>query len=92
MDLSSAPNYSAKLVEMTDDFDIIGAKQLTGRLSIENDLDTIYRYELGGSEGSSDKIAKRLIRYFETGVNWDNSKEFLFKNVPKPPPNYGRST
>ena len=92
MDLSSAPNYSAKLVEMTDDFDIIGAKQLTGRLSIENDLDTIYRYELGGSEGSSDKIAKRLIRYFETGVNWDDSKEFLFKNVPKPPPNYGRST
>jgi hypothetical protein len=89
MDLSQAPNYSARLVELTNQFDTIGAKELTGRLEVPNDLDTIYRYELDGSEGRAEKISKRLIRYFETGVNWDDSKEFIFKGAPLPPPYYG---
>lgn len=92
MDLSQAPDYSAKLVELTEGFDIIGSKPLTGRLNAKDDLDTIYRYELAGSEGNVDRVANRLIRYFETGVNWDDSKAVLFKDVPQPPPYYGKST
>jgi len=92
MDLSQAPDFSAKLVELTEGFDIIGSKPLTGRLNAKDDLDTIYRYELAGSEGNVDRVAKRLIRYFETGVNWDDSKAVIFKDVPQPPPHYGKAT
>jgi len=92
MDLSKAPDYSARLVDLTEAFDIIGSKELTGRLSAADDLDIIYRYELAGSEGNADRISKRLIRYFETGVNWDDSKTILFKDVPQPPPHYGKSS
>ena len=91
MDLSQAPDYSAKLVELTEEFDIIGSKALTGRLNAKDDLETIYRYELAGSEGNAGRVAKRLIRYFETGVNWDDSKAVIFKDVPQPPPYYGKS-
>lgn len=90
MDLSNAPDYSARLVELTEEFDIIGGKELTGRLNANEDLDIIYRYELAGSEGNAERVSKRLIRYFETGVNWDDSKAFLFKDVPQPPPYYGK--
>ena len=90
MDLSQASDYSARLVELTDAFGTIGARELTGRLNIRDDLDTIYRYELCGSEGSADKMAKRLVRYFETGVSWDDSKEFLWKGIAPPPAHYGQ--
>jgi hypothetical protein len=92
MDLSEAPNYSAKLIELTDNFDALQAKTLTGRLNMNDDIDTIYRYELDGSEGNAERLAKRLIRYFDTGVNWDVSKEFLFKGILPPPPHYGKSS
>ncbi|MEW6760548.1 MAG: hypothetical protein AB1437_06965 [Pseudomonadota bacterium] len=91
MDLVDAPNYGAKLIELPEDYNSINAKVLTGRLTVGSDLDAIYRYELDGSEGSSDKLLRRLKRYFETGINWDDSKNFLFKGVPQPPPYYGRS-
>ena len=91
MDLNTSPDFSAKLVELTEAFDTIGAKELTGRLNVKDDLDIIYRYELDGSEGNADRMAKRLIRYFETGVNWDDSKSVIFKDVPQPPPYYGKS-
>lgn len=92
MDLSQAPDYAAKLVELTDDFDVIGGKELTERLSAAEDVDKIYRYELAGSEGNSDRLSRRLIRYFDTGVNWDDSKEFIFKGISPPPPYYGKSS
>jgi len=91
MDLDDAPNYGAKLVELPEDFNSINARVLTGKLTVGSDLDVIYRYELDGSEGNPNKLLKRLIRYFETGINWDDSKNFLFKDVPLPPPYYGRS-
>jgi len=91
MDLNKSPDFSAKLVELTEVFDTIGAKELTGRLNVEDDLDIIYRYELDGSEGNADRVASRLIRYFETGVNWDDSKTVIFKDVPLPPPYYGKA-
>jgi hypothetical protein len=92
MDLSEASDYSAKLVELTDDFDIIGGKELTERLNAVEDIDKIYRYELAGSEGNSDRLCRRLIRYFDTGVNWDDSKEIIFKGISPPPPCYGKSS
>lgn len=36
--------------------------------------------------GAPEKLRTRLLRYFETGVNWDDSKSFLFKGIPLPPP------
>lgn len=90
MDLSETPDYSARLIELSDTFNSLEAKELTGRLDVKDDLDTIYRYELDGSEGNADRVAKRLIRYFDTGINWDSSKEFLFKGILPPPPHYGK--
>lgn len=88
-DLSTAPDYSARLVELPPTFEAMDATEISGRLSIESDSETIYRYELNGMQGNPEKVAKRLIRYFDTGVNWDEAKEFLFKGIAPPPPDPG---
>jgi len=85
-DLSAAPDYSAKLIELTDTHEALDATELSGRLSGMEDVETIHRYELAGMQGDPAKVSKRLIRYFETGVNWDESKAFLFKGIAPPSP------
>lgn len=77
-------NYGADLIELTDTFETIDATTLKSNLTLANDLDTIYKYELSGMIGDPEKLRNRLINYFDNGINWDKSKEFLFKGIFPP--------
>ena len=57
-------------------------------VNVNEHLDIIYQYELAGMMGDPEKIRNRLLRYFDTGVNWDEQKEVFFSNIVVPPPNY----
>lgn len=77
-------NYGADLIELTDSFETLDAITLKSNLTLTDDLDTIYKYELSGMIGDPEKLQNRLVNYFENGVNWDKSKEFLFKGISAP--------
>ncbi len=81
-----AGTYGAKLVELTPDYSSYGARIVKGDLSPKDDLELIHRYELAGMVGDPEKLKTRLLRFFETGVNWDDAKSFLFKGVKLPNP------
>jgi hypothetical protein len=55
-------------------------------LTIEDDLDVIYTHEYVGMVGDPEKLRTRLVRWFDAGVNWDDSKAFIFKGIQPPPP------
>lgn len=88
--IGNAGDYGANLIELTDSFSSYGAKVIKQDLKPEMDKDLIYRHEMAGTYGDPEKIRKRLARYFETGINWDDSKSFIFNDLPLPPPGYGR--
>ncbi|MBD8096805.1 hypothetical protein IFR08_19960 [Pseudomonas fluorescens] len=77
-------NYGADLIELPDSLDELDAKVLKSNLTINDDLETIYKYELSGMVGDPEKLRERLINYFDTGIDWDKSKEFLFKGISAP--------
>jgi hypothetical protein len=74
----------AQLIELTDRFSSVDGKIIKDKLTAESDRDNIYSYELAGMIGSADKIKDRLVRYFETGINWDESKRFVFRSIEPP--------
>lgn len=88
----SAGAYGADLIQLTYQFSSYDAAIIKADLDPKTDLDMIYRHELSGVYGDAGKIRKRLRRYFATGVNWDDSKELLFKGIAPPPPHYGQSS
>lgn len=57
-----------------------------GDLSTERDQDIIWQYELTNMWVEPEKIRERLIRYFDTGVNWDPHKEKVFPGISPPKP------
>lgn len=80
---ASGPNR-ADLIEFTDDY-TNNPKIIISGLTIDRDLEVIHRYEYIGMVGDQDKIINRLLTFFDTGVNWDTSKAFIFPGI-KPPP------
>ncbi|WP_426788380.1 hypothetical protein [Xanthomonas campestris] len=85
--LGNNGDHGAKLIKLTDQFESYEATVIKENLTVEHDLQDIYTYEMAGMVGDPDKVRRRLIRYFETGVNWDEAKAFLFKGLQPPPPN-----
>jgi hypothetical protein len=77
--------FGADLIELNDNYTTVEKKIIKPKLSFKSDIDLIYRYELAGMVGDPDKIKSRLIRFFESGINWDDAKSFLFKDIPLPP-------
>lgn len=77
-------NYGADLIELPASLDELEAKVLKNNLTLSDDLETIYKYELSGMVGDPEKLRERLINYFDNGINWDKSKEFLFKSISVP--------
>ncbi|MGE6758258.1 hypothetical protein ACQKGO_09625 [Corallococcus interemptor] len=78
--------YGADLVELTDDYEPVKATLVRADLDPVTDRELLYRHELTGMIGDPGKLKKRLLRFFETGVNWDDAKGFLFPSLPLPPP------
>ncbi|MEB1548920.1 hypothetical protein VDQ94_08410 [Xanthomonas campestris pv. campestris] len=85
--LGNNGDHGAKLIKLTDQFESYEATVIKENLTVEHDLQDIYTYEMAGMVGDPDKVRRRLIRYFETGVNWDEAKAFLFKGLQPPPSN-----
>lgn len=84
--LGAPGNTGANLIELSDKYSNIGGQIVKSSLTVENDLQLIYEYDLSGMEGDPDKILERLRIYYDTGVNWDKSKNFLFPNIQPPKP------
>ena len=79
-------DHEADLVELTDSYSNIGADVIKEGLTIDDDLDVIYAHEYVGMFGDPEKLRTRLVRWFDAGVNWDDSKAFVFKGIEPPPP------
>ncbi|MGF0334666.1 hypothetical protein CDR19_06560 [Ectopseudomonas toyotomiensis] len=74
----------AKLIELTDDYSQLPEKVIRPNLSTKDDLEIIYSHELCGMYGDPEKIRKRIQVFIESGINWDESKDFVFRGVPLP--------
>ena len=61
-------------------------KQIKGDLTLENNYEDIFNYELIGMIGDSNKIISRLNNYIQTGIDFDDSKKFIFPNIVLPKP------
>jgi hypothetical protein len=79
-------SYGANLVELNENYSMIADRVIKSGLDPVSDIDAIRRFELTGMVGNPDKLRTRLVRYFDTGVNWDDQKSFLFKGIELPPP------
>jgi hypothetical protein len=77
--------FHVRLIELDDDFESWSAKVVRSNIT-KDDLDLIYRHEMAGMHGSVEKLKKRLVRFFDTGVNWNDELSFIFPGVPLPPP------
>jgi hypothetical protein len=77
--------FGADLIELSADYSSYGGRIVKKGLTVKDDLETIYKYEWNGMIGDPEKLRKRLIRYFDTGVNFDDSTSFTFKDIPLPP-------
>lgn len=74
------------LVEMDDRCDSVDNKILIPKLIVKDHLEIIHTIELAGMHGNSEQIQKRILNFYETGINWDESKKFLFPHVTPPTP------
>lgn len=74
----------AKLIELTDTYSQLPENVIKPDLSTKDDLEIIYAHELCGVYGDPEKIRKRILTYIESGVNWDESKRFLFEGIQPP--------
>jgi hypothetical protein len=84
--IGGGARYGADLVELNENYSMIAERVVKLGLDPATDIDVIRRFELTGMVGSAEKIRARLVRYFDSGVNWDDQKSFLFKGIELPPP------
>jgi hypothetical protein len=77
--------HAADLVELNETYESTKATVIKSGLRTPQDLNLIYAHEHVGMWGNPEDIRKRLLRYFETGVDWDDSKSFIFKGIQPPP-------
>lgn len=82
--IDGSGEFGADLIELSDTYSVDGKKIVKQKLSSQEDLDSIRRYELAGMVGDPNKIKGRLLMFFESGVNWDDSKYFIFKDIRPP--------
>lgn len=78
------PFRGGDLIEVDDRGETTGRPRVKANLSVEQDPDTIRQYELTNMWVDPEVLRERLIRYFDTGVNWDPHKEKVFPGI-KPP-------
>ena len=78
-------NHKADLIELSDRYSNIGGRVIKSDLTVNKDLNVIYSHEYVGMVGDPEKLRKRLLMFFDTGVNWDDSKSFIFKGINPPP-------
>ncbi|WP_370469845.1 hypothetical protein [Snodgrassella alvi] len=74
------------LVEMDARYDTVDNKVLIPQLTVKDHLDIIHTKEYAGMHGDSKEIQNRLLKFYENGINWDESQRFFFPDVTPPAP------
>jgi hypothetical protein len=82
--LGAGLGAGARVIKLSEEFSNIGATVLRKISKAEGNADDMYKYEMSGMYGNPTELRARLLRYFETGVNWDESKKFVFGAVEPP--------
>jgi hypothetical protein len=73
------------LIELDDNYDSTESIVIRENLLPTKDTEELQRFELDGMWGNPQKLAKRLIHYFDNGFDWDETKSFIFGNDWPPP-------
>jgi len=76
--------YTANLIELSEGYSSVGGRVVKPNLSIESDLDVIQSHEMCGVLGEPDKLKHRLKFFYETGINWDEQKKFIYTALERP--------
>ncbi|WP_370388764.1 hypothetical protein [Snodgrassella alvi] len=66
------------LVEMDDRYDTVDNKVLIPQLTVKDHLEIIHTKEYAGMHGDSKEIQNRLLKFYENGINWNESQRFFF--------------
>ncbi|MCD5987938.1 hypothetical protein KDX30_08490 [Pseudomonas sp. CDFA 553] len=80
----SEDTYTADLIELSDRYSSIGARVLKSDLCPEKDLEIIESHDFCGVAGDPVKLQERLRFFYDTGINWDDSKQFIFPALKTP--------
>ena len=75
------PFSGGSLVEVDARGETVGTPVVKANLEVGVDDEIIRRYELTNMWVTPDEVSDRLIRYFDTGVNWDVHKEKVFPGI-----------
>lgn len=74
------------LVELGPGNSTVDSRIVKKDLAVPADLESLYRHETTGMETSPVALRDRLVRYFDTGVNFDDYKRIQIPDLPWPPP------
>jgi hypothetical protein len=56
-------------------------KLIVDNLNLKDHLDLIYKYEITAMMGNPKDIKDRLLRYYNTGINFDDQKKWFFPDL-----------
>lgn len=80
----SEDTYTADLIELSDRYSSVGARVLKSDLCPDKDLEIIESHDFCGVSGDPVKLQERLRFFYDTGINWDDSKQFIFPSLKTP--------
>ncbi|MCD5972769.1 hypothetical protein [Pseudomonas quasicaspiana] len=80
----SEDTYTADLIELSDRYSSVGARVLKSDLCPDKDLEIIESHDFCGVAGDPVKLQERLRFFYDTGINWDDSKQFIFPSLKTP--------
>lgn len=80
----SEGTYTADLIELSDRYSSVGATVLKSDLCPDKDLAIIEGHDLCGVNGDPVKLQQRLRFFYDTGINWDDGKQFIFPSLKTP--------
>ena len=78
--------FGYDLVELPPDNELYPTTLVKKDLTITDDLDLLHHHEDIGMQTSPVMLRDRLIRYFDTGINFDDSKLVYMPDLPLPAP------
>jgi len=78
------PFRGGNLIEVDERGETTQRPIIKRSLSVENDADVIRQYELTNMWNDPEELRRRLLRYFDTGINWDPHKEKVFPGITPP--------
>ncbi len=75
------PFLGGNLIEIDERGETTQRPVVKRNLSVSEDEDLIRKHELTNMWNDPEAVKNRLIRYFDTGVNWDPHKEKVFPGI-----------